>query len=116
MTPFPEPMAWSTSSAARSFLPEGFAASEYTKIFVSRKNLSFIHLFATISAAGVNVLKTLHQGTILLNISLARSIRSQPLAKGDIQSFMLSFRDLAGSFDEVFIGAKSDVLHETSVH
>jgi hypothetical protein len=39
-------------------------------------------------------------------ISLARSIRSQPLAKCDIQSFALSFRDLAGSFDKVFIGAK----------
>jgi hypothetical protein len=106
-------MAWSTARCA-IFLAGGFAASEYTKIFVEKTYRSFIS--SRLYRPRVNVLKTLHQGTILLNIPLARSIRSQPFAKGDIQSFMLSFRDLAGSFDKVFIGAKSDVLHEASVH
>ena len=62
------------------------------------------------------MLKTLHQGTMLLDIALSCGIARKPLAKGNIEGFTLGLGYLTSPFDEILVCAKSYIFHVISVH
>jgi hypothetical protein len=91
-------------------------SNEWTKTFVSRKNLPFIHLFASEMSSRSDVLEPLHQG-----IEFARAPRLsrellQPLPKCFIQSPALRLGDLPGLLDKPLVRAQSDIFHTNMVY
>src|SRR5262252_1374861 len=67
------------------------ASKEYTKIFVSRKNLALIHLVPGEAPSRFHMLQTFHQSVELLHPTGLRSELFQPLAEHGIQRLMPRF-------------------------
>src|SRR6266852_4680421 len=80
-------------------------------MFVSRKDLTFIHLIPRELAPSIGVLEFLKQCSDFSAGYLAGAIPVQPIAEGVVQRFVLAASDLAGQFNLVFIRTKRDVLH-----
>jgi glutamate racemase len=57
-----------------------------------------------------------HQTVVLFDITLARGIFFQPLAKGRVQSFVLRASGLAGAFDESLFRAQGYIFHTEIVY
>ncbi len=74
-------------------------------MLVSMKKLSFIHLFASEFAASVDVAETTHQSAIGLDVTLAGRVGFEPFAEGGVECFAFGLGNLAGLFDEVWVGA-----------
>jgi len=75
------------------------------KIFVSRKNLTLIHLVAREAAPRAYMAETLHQGMVLLSAPILLRELDEPLAECLIEGSLLSPGELASLLDEVFIRA-----------
>src|SRR5277367_493928 len=85
------------------------------KMLVSRKYLPLIHFFAGIRTAGINVFEALTKGAMGCQVALA-NVRLEPLAEGGVEGGVFGFGDLAGFFDQIGVGAESDILHWSRVH
>src|SRR6266478_3929550 len=84
--------------------------------FVSRKDLAFIHLVPRELPAGIDVFQFLEQGFDFFPADTARGIPVEPLSEGVIERLVFTAGDLSGAIDLVFVGTKSDISHEHSVH
>src|SRR6266849_1339991 len=80
-------------------------------MFVSRKDLTFIHLIPRELAPSIGVLEFLKQCSDFRSGYLAGAIPVQPIAECVVQRFVLAASDLAGQFNLVLIRTKRDVLH-----
>jgi len=85
-------------------------------MFVSRKNLSLIHLIPAEAPARVDITQALHQGVEDLRVSVARSELRQPFAKSRIQGRVSRTGNGTSLLNQVFVGAQSDVLHVEAVY
>src|SRR6266853_6298361 len=79
--------------------------------FVSRKDLTFIHLVPSELSPGVGVLESRKQRFYFRAAHLAGAIPIQPIAEGVVQRFVFAASDLARQLNLVFIGTTRDVLH-----
>src|ERR1700691_3673615 len=66
-------------------------SKEYTKMFVSRKNLPLIHLAPAKTPPRLYIIQALHQGMELLRASASRCKLCQPFAAHRIKRLMLGF-------------------------
>ena len=85
-------------------------------MFVSRKNLSLIHLFPREMPARPHRIDPAHELIEACRVRARRCVLRQPIAEGVIQGLALVVSDLAGLIDQIFAGAEGDVSHEYSVH
>jgi len=85
-------------------------------MFVSRKNLSLIHLIPREVAAGAHWMDPAHEFIEARRVRAGRCVLRQPIAEGVIQGLALVASDLAGLIDHIFVGAEGDVSHVFSVH
>ena len=74
------------------------------KTFVSRKNLTLIHLFTREAASRAYMAETLHQSMVLLSVPILLRELDEPLAECVIEGPLLRPGEVAGLLDEVFIG------------
>src|SRR5580658_9923316 len=81
-------------------------STAYKKIFVSRNALTLIHLFPRELASGPHSRsgKIAHQRLVFPQTAIPRGIVRQPLPKSLVESSVLLARDLAGLFDQLFLG------------
>jgi hypothetical protein len=100
--------------ACAAFFGE-LASNEYTKMFVSRKNLPFIHLVPTKAPSRLYMLQSLHESIELLRAAPLCCKFFQPFAEHGIQSLVLRFGQQARFFDQLFIYTKGNVLHTKTV-
>ena len=85
-------------------------------MFVSRKNLSLIHLFPREMPARPHRIDPAHELIEACRVGARRCVLRQPIAEGVIQGLALVASDLAGLIDQIFVGAEGNVSHECSVH
>ena len=85
-------------------------------MFVSKKNLSLIHLFPREMPARPHRLDPAHELIEACRVRARRCVLRQPIAESVIQGLALVVSDLAGLIDQIFVGAEGDVSHECSVH
>jgi hypothetical protein len=85
-------------------------------MLVSRKNLPLIHFVPCEAATGANVTEALHQGFVGLRFSVLRGELEKPFAEEGVEGLVLGLSQRASLFNEVLVGAESDILHEYSVH
>jgi len=85
-------------------------------MFVSRKNLSLIHLFPREMPACPHRLDPAHELIEACRVRARRCVLRQPVAESVIQGLALVVSDLAGLIDQIFIGTEGDVSHGCSVH
>jgi hypothetical protein len=81
------------------------------KMFVSRKNLSLIHLVPTESPPRLHMLQAFHQSVELLRAAALRRKLFEPLAEHRVQRLMPGFGQQARLLDQLFIRAKGSGLH-----
>jgi len=74
-------------------------------MFVSRKNLPFIHFIPAKVTARFDMAKAPHERIHLLPISRLGSEVQQPFPKGCVEGFALRPRHQSSLFDQVFVGA-----------
>src|SRR5205807_3517880 len=103
MIPFRIATASRISCAARRAFAGELLSKEYTKIFVSRKNLPLIHLIPAKAAPCINVPQTLHQRIHFLRATGLTCKLDQPFAKGSIESLTLRTRSESRLFNKFFI-------------
>src|ERR1700674_179934 len=80
-------------------------------MFVSRKDLTFIHLIPRELAPRIGVLEFFKQCFDFRAGYFAGAIPVQPIAEGVVQRFVLAASDLARQFNLDFIRTKRNVLH-----
>ena len=85
-------------------------------MFVSRKNLPFIHLIPTEPPARLYMLQSLHQSVELLRAAASCCKLFQPFAEHSIERLMLRFGQQARLLDQLFIGTEGDVFHTKAVY
>lgn len=74
-------------------------------MFVSRKNLPFIHFFPSELTSGYHsASEALYQTNKLFGLSALRSVLFQPFAEGCVQRLVLRTCRLPGAFDQVLLG------------
>ena len=85
-------------------------------MFVSRKNLSLIHLFPREMPARTHRIDAAHELVEACRVRARRCVLRQPIAESVVQGLALVVSDLAGLIDQIFVGAEGDISHECSVH
>jgi hypothetical protein len=86
------------------------------KTFVSMKYLALIHLIAGEVPPGLHVAQPSHKGIEGGAATGSCCILLKPFAKRRIQGLALGLRYKAGSFDQSFVSAKSNVFHTDIVY
>src|ERR1700693_6161202 len=92
------------------------ASKEYTKMFVSRKNLPFIHLVPAEAPPRLHMLQSLHQGIKLLRAATSCCTLFQPFAQHSIEGLMLRFGQQARLLNQLFICTEGNVFHTKTVY
>ncbi len=92
------------------------ASNEYTKMFVSRKNLPFIHLVPTEAPSRLYMLQSLHQSVELLRATTLCCKLFKPFAEHGIKRLVLRFGQQARLLDQLLIGTKGNVFHTEVVY
>src|SRR5580700_3912463 len=82
-------------------------------MFVSRKNLAFIHLIPGKLSASIGVFEFFKQGLYFRAAYPAGAIPVQPIAKSIVQRLVLAASNLASQLNLVFIRAECDVFHRS---
>src|SRR5580704_14482664 len=86
-------------------------------MFVSRKNLPFIHLVPTEAPPCLYMLQSLHQSVELLRAAASCCKLFQPFAEHSIECLMLRFGQKARLLNQLLICTEGNVFqHESSVH
>jgi hypothetical protein len=80
-------------------------------MFVSRKNLPFIHLIPTKTLPRLYMLQSLHQSVKLLRTAALCCKLFQPFAKHSIERLVLRFGQQARLLYQPLIGTKGNVFH-----
>src|SRR5208282_4554954 len=88
--------------ACAAFFGE-LASKEYTKMFVSRKNLPFIHFIPTEVPPCLYMLQSLHQSVELLRAAVSCGKLFQPFAEHSIERLMLRFGQQARLLNQLLI-------------
>jgi hypothetical protein len=101
--------------ACAAFFGE-LASKEYTKMFVSRKNLPLIHLVPAEAPPRLNMLKALHQSVELLRAAALCRKLFQPFAEHRIERLMPGFGQQPRLLDQSLICTEGDVLHTRPVY
>src|SRR6202041_1057201 len=92
-------------------------SKEYTKMFVSRKYLPFIHLAPAEAPPCLYMLQSLHQSVELLRAAASCCKLFQPFAEHSIECLMLRFGQKARLLNQLLICTEGNVFqHESSVH
>ena len=92
------------------------ASNEYTKMFVSRKNLPFIHLVPTKAPPGLYMLQSFHQSIELLRAAASGRKLFQPFAEHSIKRLMLRFGQQARLLNQLLIRTEGNILHTKKVY
>src|SRR5690348_5177633 len=85
-------------------------------MFVSRKYLALIHLFACKVAARLDVVDPAHESVERCAAACTGSVMLKPLAKRGVQSFALGLGNQPSLFDQGFVRAEGNVFHTNSVY
>ncbi len=85
-------------------------------MFVSRKNLSFIHFVPTEAPPRLYMLQSLHQSVELLRATALCCKLFQPYAEHSIKRLMLRFGQQARLLNQLLICAEGNVFHTTTVY
>ncbi len=85
-------------------------------MFVSRKNLPFIHLVPTEAPPRLYMLQALHQGVELLRAAVSCCKLFQPFAEHSIERLMLRFGQQARSLNQLLIRTEGNVFHTKVVY
>ncbi len=85
-------------------------------MFVSRKNLPFIHLVPTEATPGLYMLQSLHQSVELLRAAASCCKLFQPFAEHSIERLMLRFGQQARLLNQLLICTEGNVLHTKVVY
>lgn len=101
--------------ACRAFFGE-LASKEYTKMFVSRKNLPFIQLVPTEAPSRLYMLQSLHQGVELLRAAASCCELFQPFAEHSIERLMLRLGQQTRLLNQLLIRTEGYVLHTKTVY
>ena|SRR5438445_4784042 len=101
--------------ACAAFFGE-LASKEHTKMFVSRKNLPFIHLVPAEAPARLYMLQSLHQSVELLRAAASCCKLFQPFAEHGIERLTLRFGQQARLLNQLVIGTEGNVFHTRTVH
>src|SRR4030095_12180692 len=96
--------------ACAAFFGE-LASKEYTKMFVSRKNLPLIHLFPAEASPRLHMLQALHQCIEFLRTAALCRKLFQPFGEYSIERLMLGFGEQARLFNQLLICTERNVLH-----
>src|ERR1700732_3390196 len=92
------------------------ASKEYTKMFVSRKYLPFIHLVPAEAPPRLYMLQSLHQSVELLCAAASCCKLFQPFAEHSIERLMLRFGQQARLLHQLLICTEGNVLHAKVVY
>src|SRR5438132_4840297 len=101
--------------ACAAFFGE-LASKEYTKMFVSRQNLPFIHLVPTEAPPRLYMLQSLHQSVELLRATASCCELLQPFAEHSIERLMLRFGQQARLLNQLLICTEGNVFHTKTVY
>src|ERR1700747_1943318 len=85
-------------------------------MFVSRKNLPFIHLVPTEAPARLYMLQALHQSVELLRATASCCKLFQPFAEHSIERLMLRFGQKARLLNQSLISTECNVFHTKAVY
>ena len=85
-------------------------------MFVSRKNLSLIHLFPVEASPRLDVLQSLHQSVELLCAAASCRKLFQPFPEHSIKRLMLRFGQKARLLNQSLICTEGDVFHTKAVY
>src|ERR1019366_8143233 len=85
-------------------------------MFVSRKNLPFIHFIPAKVTARFDMAKAPHECIYLLPISRLGGEVQQPFPKGCVEGFALRPGNQSRLLDQIFVGAESYVFHTITVY
>src|SRR6202041_224183 len=91
-------------------------SKEYTKMFVSRKYLPFIHLAPAEAPPRLHMLQSLHQSVELLRAAASCCKLFQPFAEHSIKRLMLRFGQQACLLNQLLICTEGYVFHTTTVY
>src|ERR1700680_50496 len=100
--------------ACAAFFGE-LASKEYTKMFVSRKNLPFIHLVPAEAPPRPYMLQSLHQSVELLRAAASCCKLFQPFAEHSIERLMLRFGQQPRLLNQLLICTEGNVFHTEAV-
>jgi hypothetical protein len=92
-------MALLMSLLALAALPGKRKSNEYTKIFVSRKNLPLIHFVPVETPADLHMLQPFHESVKILASTVLSGKLLEPLTKQGVERFMLGFCERPGLLD-----------------
>src|SRR5271169_183428 len=101
--------------ASTAFFGE-LASKEYTKMFVSRKNLALIRLVPAEASPRLYMLQALHQSVELLYAAASCCKLFQPFAEHRVERFMLGFGQQARLLNQLLIRTQGNVFHTKSVY
>ena len=85
-------------------------------MFVSRKNLPFIHLVPTEAPPRLYMLQSLHQSVELLRAAASCCKLFQPFAEHSIERLMLRFGQKARLLNQLLIRTEGNVFHTKAVY
>ena len=85
-------------------------------MFVSRKNLPFIHLVPAEAPSRLHMLQSLHQGVELLRAAILCRDLFEPFAEHSIERLMLRFGQKARLLNQSLICTEGDVFHTEVVY
>src|SRR5437660_4100505 len=88
--------------ACAAFFGE-LASKEHTKMFVSRKNLPFIHLVPAEAPPRLYMLQSFHQSVELLRATASCCKLFQPFAEHSVKRLMLRFGQKARLLNQLLI-------------
>src|ERR1700730_14770342 len=100
--------------ACAAFFGE-LVSKEYTKMFVSRKNLPFIHLVPAEAPPRLHMLQSFHEGVELLRAATSCCKLFQPFAEHSIERLMLRFGQQARLFNQLLICTEGNVFRTETV-
>src|SRR5258708_29564569 len=85
-------------------------------MFVSRKNLPFIHLVPTEAPPRLYMLQSLHQSVELLRAAASCCELFQPFAEHSIERLMLRFGQKTRLLNQLLICTEGNVFHTKAVY
>jgi hypothetical protein len=85
-------------------------------MFVSRKNLPFIHLVPAEAPPRLHMLQSLHQSVELLRAATSCCKLFQPFAEHGIERLVLRFGQQARLLDQLLIRTEGNVFHTKTVY
>ena len=85
-------------------------------MFVSRKNLPFIHLVPTEATPGLYMFQSLHQSVELLRAAASCCELLQPFAEQSIERLVLRFGQQARLLNQLLICTEGNVFHTKTVY